>query len=95
MSKHFIPVATGRKLNVNKTFRRRPARLLNILSTFNLCHVSTGMAFTKHIIANHYFQGSSWFLCKRQVSKSELKLLHDGIVHLTWLLALNALDASP
>ena len=36
-----IPVDTGRKLNVHKTFRRRPGRLLNILCTFNLGPVST------------------------------------------------------
>ena len=37
------PVDTGRKLNVYKTFRRRSGRLLNILSTFNLRPVSTGL----------------------------------------------------
>ena len=37
-----LPVDTGRKLNVYKTFRRRPGRLLNVLCTFNLRHVSTG-----------------------------------------------------
>ena len=36
------PIDTGRKLNVYKTFRRRPGRLLNVLSTFNLRPVSTG-----------------------------------------------------
>ena len=36
------PVETGRKLNVHKTFRRRPERLLNVLHTFNLRPVSTG-----------------------------------------------------
>ena len=35
-------VDTGRKLNVHKTFRRRPGRFLNILCTFNLRPVSTG-----------------------------------------------------
>ena len=30
---HFNPVGTGRKLNVHKTFRRRPGRLLNVLCT--------------------------------------------------------------
>ena len=35
-------VDTGRKLNVHKTFRRRPGRLLDILCTFNLRAVSTG-----------------------------------------------------
>ena len=36
------PVDTGGKLNVHKTFRRRPGRLLNVLCTFNLPPVSTG-----------------------------------------------------
>ena len=31
-----FPVDTGRKLNVHKTFRRCPGRLLNVLCTFNL-----------------------------------------------------------
>ena len=39
-----VPVDTGRKLNVNKAFRRRPGRLLNVLCTFNLRPVSTGVA---------------------------------------------------
>ena len=42
MAKGHAPVDTGRKLNVHQTFRRRPGRLLNVLSTFNLRHVSTG-----------------------------------------------------
>ena len=36
---HISPVDTERKLNVHKTFRRRP---LNVLCTFNLYPVSTG-----------------------------------------------------
>ena len=36
------PVDTGWKLNVHKTFRRRPGYLLNVSCTFNLCPVSTG-----------------------------------------------------
>ena len=36
------PVGTGRKLNVHKTFRRRPGRLLNVLCTLNLHPVLTG-----------------------------------------------------
>ena len=35
-----IPVDTGRKLNVRKTFRRRPGRLLNVLCAFNVRPVS-------------------------------------------------------
>ena len=38
------PVDSGRKLNVHKTSRRRPRRLLNVLCTFNLRPVSTGKA---------------------------------------------------
>ena len=38
-----LPVDTGRKLNVHKTFRRRPGRLLNVLCTLNLRPVSTGL----------------------------------------------------
>ena len=40
-------VDTGRKLNVHKTFRRRPGRLLNFLYTFNLHPVSTGAGCTQ------------------------------------------------
>ena len=36
------PVDTECKLNVHKTFRRRPGRLLNVLCTFNSRPVSTG-----------------------------------------------------
>ena len=35
------PVDTGRKLNVHKTFRKRPGRLLSVLCTLNLRPVST------------------------------------------------------
>ena len=38
-----IPVDTERKLNVYKTFRRRPVRPLNVLCTFNLHPVSIGI----------------------------------------------------
>ena len=36
ISHYSLPVDTGRKLNVHKTFRRRPGRLLNFLCTFNI-----------------------------------------------------------
>ena len=39
--KIIIPLDTGHKLNVHKTFRRRPGRLLNVLCTFSLRPVST------------------------------------------------------
>ena len=40
------PVDIGRKLNVYKTFRRHPRRLLDVLRTFNLRPVSAGYAET-------------------------------------------------
>ena len=42
LSLKLIPVDTGRKLNVHKTFRRHSGRILNALCTFNLRPVSTG-----------------------------------------------------
>ena len=45
LQKHVNPVDTGRKLNVHKTLRRCPGRLLNVLCTFKLRPVSTG----KHV----------------------------------------------
>ena len=41
-TEQLYPVDTGRKMNVHKTFRIRPGRLLNFLCTFNLRPVSTG-----------------------------------------------------
>ena len=38
-----FPVDTGRKLNIHKTLKRRPGHLLNVLRTFNLRPVSTGL----------------------------------------------------
>ena len=43
-----IAADAGGKLDVHKTFRRRPGRLLNVLCTFNLRPVSTGQL--KHIL---------------------------------------------
>ena len=43
--KLFNPEDTGRKLNVFKTFRRSPGRLLNVLCTFNLGPVYTGKCY--------------------------------------------------
>ena len=45
------PVDTGRKLNVHKTFRRRPGRLLNVSCTFNLRPVSTGQSLFRIFLA--------------------------------------------
>ena len=41
-------------MNVHRTFRRRPGRLLNVLCTFNLHPVSTGMVHDFKIIRLGY-----------------------------------------
>ena len=57
-----FPVDTGRKLNIHKTFRRRPGRLLNVLCTFNLRPVSTGFdRLIQHNMRNTFLQKS----CKK------------------------------
>ena len=47
------PVDTGRKLNVHKTFRRRPRCLLNVLCTFNSRPVSTGCDIVINYISDN------------------------------------------
>ena len=47
------PVDTGRKLNVHKTFRRRPRCLLNVLCTFNSRPVSTGCGIVINYISDN------------------------------------------
>ena len=51
---------TGRKSNVYKMFRKRPRRLLHVLSTFNICPVSRGlifeiMAFPQRLVSSKSF----------------------------------------
>ena len=50
-----FPVDKGRKLNVHKRFRRRPGRLLNVLCTFNLRPVCTGLFEFRANLSNDYF----------------------------------------
>ena len=59
------PVDTGSKLNVHKTFRGRPGRLLNVLCTFNLRLVSTGNRVKKIV-----------FFLNRQILKDKAKKNH-------------------
>ena len=49
------PVDTWRKLNVHKTFRRRPGRLLNVLYTFNLRPVSAGLGVSNVFLEFHLY----------------------------------------
>ena len=51
-SHKLTPVDTWRKLNVHKTFIRRPGRLLNVLCTFNLRPVSTRTKIEKQWLSD-------------------------------------------
>ena len=52
------PVDTGRKLDVYKTFRKRPGRLLNVLCMFNLhylqAQLSRGALLNRKFYLNMY-----------------------------------------
>ena len=48
------PIDTKRKLNVHKTFRRHPGRLLNVLCTFNVRPASTGKRLGSFISSNRW-----------------------------------------
>ena len=73
-----FPVDTGCKLNVHKTFRRRPGRLLHVLCTFNLCPVSTGLA----TLINKYFVNITAGLDLKRDSEthSDTPISQDGIL---------------
>ena len=47
-------VDTETKLNVHKTFRRRPGRFLNVLCTFNLRPVSAGLHLNQQCYLNFF-----------------------------------------
>ena len=78
-----FPVGTGRKLNVHKTFRRRPGRLLNVLCTFNLRPVSIGsMSFDfyvdRNLCSNCSIRFSNYFnmrILVRLIVITKLKIL--------------------
>ena len=57
----FSPVDTGRKLNVHKTFRRRPGRLMNALCTFNLPPVYGVAKFVSGLAFNRVFNTRLYF----------------------------------
>ena len=52
-------VDTGRKLNVHKTPRRHPGRLLNVLCTFHLRPVSTGYGHYCENLSDNFTNGRS------------------------------------
>ena len=60
----YYPVDTARKLNVHKTLRRRPGRILNVLCTFNLLAVSRSM-FKPGNICSHFFMTLRFFISRK------------------------------
>ena len=68
------PVHTGRKLNVHKTFRRRPGSLLNVLCMFNLRPVFTGQVRKVYISMKKVRIDLRYFFTKITESLSTEKL---------------------
>ena len=60
-----IPPGTGCKLNVHKTFRRHPGRLLNLLCTFNLRPVSRGFWWQISVLKKILF-----LICEKNLTLS-------------------------
>ena len=100
-----FPVDTGRKLNVQKTFRRRPGRLLNGFCTFNLLPVSTGLValIWKHLnyeinemlflylnnLKVYLLHNHKRGLCTKKLASFSIKLHNDGTVKKPILLLYN------
>ena len=59
-----VLVEIGRKVNLRKTFRRRPGRLLNVLCTFNLRTVST-------VVLLQYFTHVLFYVLIQEFNESE------------------------
>ena len=58
------PIDTGCKLDVHKTFRRRPGRPLNVLCTFNLHSVSTGWLIVQSTTIEEFIEAAIYFSLK-------------------------------
>ena len=59
-------------MSVHKTFRRRPGRVLNVLCTFNLSPVSTGLLLYCYTLRMLILVKLNWFLefnCKSVLEK--------------------------
>ena len=69
---NYFPVDTGRKLNVHKTFRRRPGRLLNVLCMFSLRPVSTGFLLTLFQFYFSFYFTFIFILCCCKLSNCEM-----------------------
>ena len=59
-----VLVEIARKVNLRKTFRRRPGRLLNVLCTFNLRPVST-------VVLRQYFTHVLFYVLIQEFNESE------------------------
>ena len=81
------PVDRGRKLNVHKTFRRRPGRLLNVLCTFNLRPVSIVYvtSFFMCVTCLHFLRAFVFFLHIFIFIRGSLAFLFSRLVCLYFL----------
>ena len=66
-----FPVDTRGKLNIHKTYSRRPERLLNVFCTFNLRPVSTGLHVLLSFFRSSHKEVSE--ICSRNPSKTLVK----------------------
>ena len=90
---------TDRKLNIHKTFRRRPGRHLNVLCTFNLRPVSTGVFLT--ITALKTFENS--FIIHLEniifqyypVGVNQVYYVQASLLQLVWRLTLSVRGCIP
>ena len=69
------PVDTGRKFNVHKTFKGRPGRPLNVLRTFNLRPVSTGIILVKFYFGEDTTLHFTSFT-KKNILPADFSLIH-------------------
>lgn len=86
------PLDTGRQVNVQKTFRRCPRRLLNVLGTFKLHYVSRReianmilpklvFSYMKYNCCEWIIQKSYWNLILKAVNENKQMVY---ITHLKW-----------
>ena len=63
LSKIYVPLDPVHKVNVHKTSRTRPRRLLNVLCTFSVRFMSKGMKFSCEEVNGYMFHDRclAWF----------------------------------
>ena len=82
-----FPLDIGRKLNVYKTFRRCPGRLLNVLCTFNLRSVSKGLVEPIRSVAEWYFDQILFngLISITAINKKQYIMFYGQLISPCWL----------